>query len=65
MSEPWCAGLNYGWITSFTFDEANAYDTITCSHTNTDTDGSRARFMGVIVDGDQLLSGAGMVLVVR
>jgi len=43
--------VNMGWITSFTFSKAGAYDTITYSYTNADTDGSRARFMGVIVDG--------------
>ena len=42
--------VNRGWISSFTFSEADAYDTISYTYTNTDTDGSRARFMGVIID---------------
>ncbi|MCF7975080.1 MAG: discoidin domain-containing protein [Phycisphaerae bacterium] len=43
--------VNLGWVTSFTFSKAGAYSTITYTYTNTDIDGSRARFMGVIVDG--------------
>jgi len=44
-------GRNIVWISTFTFDGAAAYDTITYTYTNADTDGSRARFLGVIVDG--------------
>ena len=43
--------VNMGWVTSFTFSTGGAYNTITYSYTNNDADGSRARFMGVIVDG--------------
>ena len=43
--------VNMGWVTSFTFSTGGAYSTITYSYTNNDADGSRARFMGVIVDG--------------
>jgi hypothetical protein len=43
-------GTNMGWISDFTFDNADGlYDTISYNYTNADTDGSRARFMGVIV----------------
>lgn len=42
---------NFGWITDFNFSEAASYDTITYTYTNQDSDGSRARFMGVIIDG--------------
>jgi hypothetical protein len=45
-------GTNKGWITDFTFDNTGGlYDTIEYHYTNADTDGSRARFMGVILDG--------------
>jgi hypothetical protein len=44
-------GTNFGWITDFTFDDAAAFDTITYNYHNNDTDWSRARFMGVILDG--------------
>ncbi|MDE0597300.1 MAG: hypothetical protein OSB65_18820 [Roseibacillus sp.] len=44
-------GRNFGWITNFAFFNAGRYDTITYNYTNGDTDGSRARFMGVILDG--------------
>lgn len=49
--QPNGTGLNRGWITEFTFADAAAYHTITYTYTNTDLDGSRARFMGVILDG--------------
>ncbi len=42
---------NRGWITDFTFADAAAYDEITYTYINTDSDGSRARFMGVILVG--------------
>ena len=45
-------GLNRGWISEFNFDDAGDYTTITFTYTNTDLDGSRARFMGVILDGN-------------
>jgi VCBS repeat-containing protein len=45
---------NTGWITHFQFDDAALYDTISYTYTNADTDGSRARFMGLIVDGGGL-----------
>lgn len=45
------ASTNKGWITDFSFTDASAYDTITYTYTNGDTDGSRARFMGVILGG--------------
>jgi len=51
--------VNFGWISSFNFSNAAAYDTITYSYTNTDTDGSRARFMGVIVDGGDISKAQG------
>ena len=45
-------GTNFGWITDFAFDNSDGlYDTITYTYTHRDTDGSRARFMGVILDG--------------
>ena len=44
------ASPNKGWITDFTFDNADGdYDTIAYNYTNGDRDGSRARFMGVIL----------------
>lgn len=43
------AGTNFGWITSFSFVNTGGYDTITYNYTNADRDGSRARFMGVIL----------------
>jgi hypothetical protein len=42
---------NFGWITDFAFTDASLYDTISYTYTNGDIDGSRARFMGVILDG--------------
>jgi hypothetical protein len=45
------AGTNFGWITSFSFSNTGAYDTITYNYTNADRDGSRARFMGMILVG--------------
>ncbi len=47
---------NYGWITDFNFADASLYDTITYTYINADSDGSRARFMGVIIDGSLLAS---------
>ena len=43
------ASRNFGWITSFAFANKTGYDTITYNYTNADRDGSRARFMGVIL----------------
>jgi hypothetical protein len=43
-------GTNFGWVTLVPFFNAAAYDTITYTYTNQDIDGSRARFMGVILD---------------
>jgi hypothetical protein len=44
------ASRNFGWISDFTFDNTgDLYDTISYNYTNADADGSRARFMGVIV----------------
>ena len=45
-------GTNFGWITSFAFVNKTGYDTITYNYTNADRDGSRARFMGVILVAD-------------
>jgi hypothetical protein len=45
-------GTNFGWITSFNFVNKAGYDTITYHYTNADRDGSRARFMGVILVAD-------------
>jgi hypothetical protein len=45
------AGTNFGWISDFAFADAATYDQITYTYTNADRDGSRARFMGVILDG--------------
>ena len=44
-------GVNKAWITSFDFADAALYDTISWTYINSDTDASRARFMGVILDG--------------
>jgi hypothetical protein len=44
-------GTNYGWISGFSFADAQDYTTLTYNYTNGDRDGSRARFMGVILDG--------------
>jgi len=44
-------GTNFGWITDFSFASDGVYDTIAYNYTNGDRDGSRARFMGVILDG--------------
>ena len=46
--------VNFGWVSSFDFSGAGAYNTITYTYTNTDVDASRARFMGVIVDGGDI-----------
>ncbi|MGC6466690.1 MAG: hypothetical protein ACON5N_13985 [Akkermansiaceae bacterium] len=46
------ASTNFGWITSFTFVNKDGYDTISYNYTNGDRDGSRARFMGVILAAD-------------
>ena len=43
-------GTNFGWITSFSFANPGAYDTISYNYTHGDRDGSRARFMGVILE---------------
>jgi hypothetical protein len=46
-------GTNAGWISAFEFDNTDGlYDTITYNYTNADRDGSRARFMGVLLDGE-------------
>lgn len=46
---------NNGWITDFSFDNAGGlYDTIAYNYTHRDRDGSRARFMGVILDGNDI-----------
>ncbi|MDA8976638.1 hypothetical protein N9F70_00130 [bacterium] len=45
-------GTNFGWISEFTFEDAANYNTITYHYSNTDRDGSRARFMGVILDAE-------------
>ncbi len=43
-------GTNMGWISDFSFDNTGGlYDTISYNYTNADSDGSRARFMGVIL----------------
>jgi len=45
-------GRNFGWITDFSFSNPGLlYDTIDYTYFNADRDGSRARFMGVILDG--------------
>lgn len=58
------------WISSFVFDNAGGdYDTIDFTYTNADSDGSRARFGGVILDnvvpepGSLALLGLGGILV--
>ncbi len=43
-------GINTLYASTFLFGDASAYDTITYEYTNTDIDGSRARFLGVVVD---------------
>jgi hypothetical protein len=43
--------VNTAFNSTFSFSDAALYDTISYTYTNTDTDGSRARFMGVVVDG--------------
>ncbi|MFT6573794.1 MAG: hypothetical protein ACJA16_001980, partial [Akkermansiaceae bacterium] len=45
------SSVNKGWITDFTFTDAANYEEITYTYVNTDADGSRARFMGVILVG--------------
>ena len=49
--------MNFGWITSFAFVNKEGYDTITYNYTNSDRDGSRARFMGVILAAEADPSG--------
>jgi hypothetical protein len=44
-------GRNFGWITEFNFTNEGQYDTVAYNWTHADRDGSRARFMGVILDG--------------
>ena len=48
---------NFGWITSFAFVNKEGYDTISYNYTNADRDGSRARFMGVILAAEADPSG--------
>ena len=48
---PTVPATNFGWITDFSFGDAALYHTITYRYTNQDTDGSRGRFMGVVLDG--------------
>jgi hypothetical protein len=43
--------INTAFNSTFSFSDAVLYDTISYTYTNKDTDGSRARFMGVVVDG--------------
>jgi len=40
---------NFGWISDFTFTNEGQYDTISYNFTHADRDGSRARFMGVVL----------------
>lgn len=47
---------NRGWVTEFSFSTDGVYDTISYNFTHGDRDGSRARFMGVILDGTVLAS---------
>lgn len=42
---------NFGWITNFSFTNEGQYDTIAYNYTHGDRDGSRSRFMGVMLDG--------------
>jgi len=44
-------GTNFGWISEFNFTNEGQYDTIAYNYSNADRDGSRARFMGVVLDG--------------
>jgi hypothetical protein len=44
-------GTNFGWVTDFSFSTDGVYDNINYYYFNADRDGSRARFMGVILDG--------------
>ncbi|MCF7957464.1 MAG: DUF1254 domain-containing protein, partial [Phycisphaerae bacterium] len=44
-------GANNVWISTFSFADAKDYNTISYHYFNADTDASRARFMGVIIDG--------------
>jgi len=43
--------VNKAWVSEFAFGNAALYDTISWTYTNTDTDASRARFMGLVLDG--------------
>ncbi|MFT6177988.1 MAG: hypothetical protein ACJAQT_000624 [Akkermansiaceae bacterium] len=51
------AGTNFGWITEFNFEDAGDFTTLTYNYTNGDRDGSRARFMGVILEGEAVVGG--------
>ena len=57
-SEVRAVGENHIWITRFDFTDAALYDTISYHYTNTDIDGSRGRFAGVILDDSLPLSPA-------
>lgn len=48
---PSVASNNEMYISSFTFSDAANFDTIAVNYTNSDTDASRARFTGVVIDG--------------
>ncbi len=46
---------NFGWITDFVFENPGGlYTEISYNYTHQDRDGSRSRFMGVILDGTPL-----------
>ena len=45
---------NFGWITEFSFTNEGQYDTIAYNWTHADRDGSRARFQGVLLDGEAI-----------
>jgi hypothetical protein len=42
-------GNNIGWVTDFSFTNEGQYDTIEYNYSHVDHDGSRARFMGLIL----------------
>lgn len=60
-TEPHGAPRIHWWITEFKFSDAQQYDTLTYHYANADEDGSRAHFIGVILDAELPLDTIGLL----